>query len=65
VRRLPALYGREPINLVDWLLRPDDAEQSPDAAAALTQAAQAMETEDIEERLQKLRARRDAEEGER
>jgi hypothetical protein len=76
-RRLPALYGRNPVDLAAWLVDPEAlpvaAPQpiagiaAPNGAEAMptagAEAVKAMKTEDIEAKLRELRRRREAEEG--
>lgn len=62
LRRLPALFGREPVDLTEYVLRPPHLEQ--DAREGLDHGQiQSASTEDLMLRLEVLRKRREAERG--
>lgn len=61
LRRLPALFGKEPVDLTEYVLRPDDI--TDDAPGALTaEAVKTTSTDDLQARLEALRKRRMEEE---
>ena len=63
-RRLPALFGKEPVDLSEYVLRPaspDDAEAPQEALTA--DQARAAPTDDLTARLEALRRRRTEEQG--
>jgi hypothetical protein len=63
IKRFPALYGKEPIDLTDWVLSaPDSDEEGLTPKDTLTQeAARAMPDADIRARIDALRKRREEE----
>lgn len=61
-RRLPALYGRNPIDLVSWLVEPEiNDEASSPADVRMIAAIRSMTDQEISARIEVLRARRAAE----
>lgn len=57
IRRLPALFGREPVDLAEYVLRPD--EQEKDGAKTLNgEQVKAAPTDELQARLEALRRRR-------
>ena len=63
LRRLPALFGREPIDLTEYVLRPDAPEDQSAPDALTADAAKAAPTDELQARLAALRRRRMEEEG--
>lgn len=63
LKRFPAIYGRAPIDLQEWLMQPSATDGDPNAAPeALTQEhARRMGDDELEARLEALRKRREAE----
>ena len=60
-RRLPALFGKEPVDLAEHVTRPPDAEDEPKALSE--DRVKAADTGVLEERLAVLRRRREEEGG--
>lgn len=61
-RRIPALYGKTPVDLGEWLQTPPDT-NAPDQAKALDASTVAAATTDtLQQRLEALRKRREEEE---
>jgi hypothetical protein len=63
-RRLPALFGKEPVDLSEYVLRPasqDDVEAAPEALTA--DQAKTVTTDALTARLEALRRRREEEQG--
>lgn len=63
-RRLPALFGKEPVDLSEYVLRPaapEDTEAAPEALTA--NQAKTLPTEELTARLEALRRRRREEQG--
>lgn len=61
-RRLPALYGRNPVDLANWLVEPDSqSETDSSAEVPIVTAIRSMTDQEILARLEVLRARRAAE----
>lgn len=57
VRRFPALYGANPVDLAEWMTTPPDAPQSA-PRDAFAERVKAMSDEEVQARLAALRARR-------
>lgn len=57
VRRFPALYGANPVDLAEWLTTPPDAPQSA-PQDTFAERVKAMSDEELQARLAALRARR-------
>lgn len=57
-RRLPALFGKEPIDLTEYVLRPDAPEDQASPEALTADAAKAAPTDELQARLEALRKRR-------
>lgn len=60
VRRLPALFGREPVDLVEYVTHDDDA---PAAGQLTAENVKTADTSELEARLEALRRRREEEQG--
>jgi len=64
LRRFPAIYGKDPVDLQAWLMAPvTDAAEGPGAQSGAITADQvkAMSDDEIRERIEILRRRRKAE----
>lgn len=58
VRRFPAVYGSNPIDLCEWLTAPPEPSE-PDAGEMSASRIRAMSTEELQARLAALRRRRE------
>lgn len=63
VRRLPALFGNEPVDLTEYVLRPDAPEDQAAPEALTAETAKAAQTDDLQARLEALRRRREEDKG--
>jgi hypothetical protein len=63
LRRLPALFGREPVDLTDYVLRPDDPGDEVGGHGMSAEAISKATDEDLRARLEVLRRRRQEERG--
>lgn len=61
IRRLPALYGRNPIDLVSWLVEPEIRDEASSAELSRMTAIRSMTDQEIAARITELSARREAE----
>ena len=59
IRRLPALFGNQPVDLTDYVLRPEVPEEAPQSLAP--EQIKSAPTDELMSRLDALRRRRDAE----
>lgn len=58
LRRLPALFGREPVDLTEYVLRPDAPDDHSNPEALTADTVKAAQTDDLQARLEALRRRR-------
>ena len=63
-RRIPALYGREPVDLGEWIQTPPDTTAPEQAKALDANTVAAATTDTLKERLEALKRRREEEERE-
>ena len=63
LRRLPALFGREPVDLAEFVLREEDPIEAQAAGALTEEQVRAAPTEALLAELEALRKRREAEKG--
>lgn len=61
LRRLPALFGKDPVDLTEFVLRPDTPEDQSNPEALTAEAVKAAPTEELQARLNALRTRREKE----
>lgn len=60
IRRLPALFGKDPVDLAEYVLRPDDP-GGEDAKTLTGEQVKAAPTDELQARLEALRKRREQE----
>lgn len=63
LRRLPALFGRDPVDLTDFVLREIDADSTAEPETLTAEKARAASTQELQSRLEALRRRRQEENG--
>lgn len=63
LRRLPALFGNQPVDLTEFVLRPEDPIEEQAAGAMTDEQVRAAPTHVLLAELEALRRRREAENG--